>query len=339
MPGILVRRFYFTGVFSKQFHKGQLLDRLINTVFWGIISQVITLMLLYSSDFENRSQAYNISKILNGEANFLDTISFNILSSILIYLIVLIIVSIFIGYLAYWTVRILKLDIISKSIRFSNKWHYYFSGETLNKDGFTDHKKNVAITNIDITLQNFSNSKNKMIQGVLTQYHLDPKNDNLELLFLSHTRRFSNTTNQFEDIPGEIFVVPYSNVVDMNIRYIYEDESQDDKKYHYLGELISYSIIIFYVIIPWIFTIGSLNIFKIIGFYVFGLLFISSFLNLIKVLISNRLMNGKKINNKKISLLLLITLTLLSLIITLNMLNIKMLEFISANLNYLFVIS
>jgi hypothetical protein len=47
VPGIIFKRFYFQGAFSKQFNSGLFADRIITSLFWGILVQIIGL-LLYS---------------------------------------------------------------------------------------------------------------------------------------------------------------------------------------------------------------------------------------------------------------------------------------------------
>jgi len=50
VPGVIFKRFYFQGQFTKQFGDGLFADRLITSIFWGIFVQIIT-FLLYSCIF------------------------------------------------------------------------------------------------------------------------------------------------------------------------------------------------------------------------------------------------------------------------------------------------
>ncbi|TDE14421.1 hypothetical protein [Dyadobacter psychrotolerans] len=51
VPGVFAKRFYFSGVFAKRFGAGDFADRLITSIFWGFIVQVIT-YLVYSQYFD-----------------------------------------------------------------------------------------------------------------------------------------------------------------------------------------------------------------------------------------------------------------------------------------------
>ena len=45
-PGLIFRRFYYSGKFTKQFLKGEWSERIVTSIFWGIFSQLITLLFI-----------------------------------------------------------------------------------------------------------------------------------------------------------------------------------------------------------------------------------------------------------------------------------------------------
>ena len=49
VPGVIFKRFYFQGQFSKQFGAGLFADRLITSIFWGIIVQITTYLVFSKS--------------------------------------------------------------------------------------------------------------------------------------------------------------------------------------------------------------------------------------------------------------------------------------------------
>ena len=44
VPGIIFKRFYFQGAFSSQFNSGLFADRIITSLFWGILVQIISVL-------------------------------------------------------------------------------------------------------------------------------------------------------------------------------------------------------------------------------------------------------------------------------------------------------
>ncbi len=51
LPGTLFKRFYFQGFFAKQFGSGDFADRIITSVFWGMLIQMGTFWLFYVFGF------------------------------------------------------------------------------------------------------------------------------------------------------------------------------------------------------------------------------------------------------------------------------------------------
>lgn len=46
IPGVFFKRFYFQGPFSKQFGSGPFADRLLTSLFWGVVSQFLAYKIL-----------------------------------------------------------------------------------------------------------------------------------------------------------------------------------------------------------------------------------------------------------------------------------------------------
>lgn len=263
-PGLVFRRFYYASQFAKQFTKGEWSERIVISIFWGIIAQLITLLFFsYFPWVDSFFRQKDISKI--DIKNFFTFLSQNreYIVLFLAYIIFSVIISGLIGYLGYKLIRSLKLDIRSSIWRYSNVWHYYFSDELRPKG-------KLLFTWVDLVIRAEDNGiKNKMVQGALIDYTTDSSTGDLEYLFLEKSRRYSDTSKDFKTIPGDIFVVPFKNVLDMNIRLEYKPE-QNVLKNDWYSKLFTILVLlglILYFILPWRLAKEGLSIWSIICSY------------------------------------------------------------------------
>ncbi|MDB5009192.1 MAG: hypothetical protein JWP45_3585 [Mucilaginibacter sp.] len=265
-PGIVFKRFYYQGQFSKQFGTGLFADRLITSIFWGVFVQLIT-FLVYS-------RALNFTFIgieadvegyyKNLAENKLPLISYKTLIYILGYQILLVIMALILGTIVHKTIRFLKIDVHSSIFRFTNHWNYYFRGEILSTAEFKSLKIGKWIsTQVDILIDD-GTEKNKMVSGYLTQYTLSHKTGDLETIYLTSATRFSQTQNKFITIPGDCLIVQFGKVVDMNIRYNQVKSTLDKRKIissvvFIFGFVVLISIFVF----PWYLNINVVS--KVLG--------------------------------------------------------------------------
>lgn len=232
VPGVIFKRFYFQGQFTKQFGAGLFADRLITSIFWGIFVQIITFLFYsrifgftYTSIKQVIDKAYiEISK------NLLPDFTYVQLSHILGYLVFLLFMSGALGTFLHSLIRVFKIDVFFKVLRFSNEWNYYFKGEILSTSEFKGGKKGkVLSTNIDLLIED-GTEKNKMVSGYLTQYTLSSKTGELETIYLTNAKRYSKSENKFKEIPGDCFIVPFNKVIDMNLIYNTIKVASNEKK-------------------------------------------------------------------------------------------------------------
>lgn len=263
-PGLVFRLFYYASQFAKQFTKGEWSERIAISIFWGIVAQLITL--LFFSYFPWVDSLFNKKDILNIDVKNLFTfLSKNreYIVLFLAYIIFSVIISGLIGYLGYKLIRSLKLDLRSPIWRYSNVWHYYFSGEL-------KPKGKLLFTWVDLVIRTEDNgNKNKMVQGALVDYTTDSSTGDLEYIFLEKSRRYSETSKDFKTIPGDVFVIPFKNVLDMNIRLEYKSEQNTlkDDWYSKLFTILVLLGLILYLILPWRLAMEELSIWNIIISY------------------------------------------------------------------------
>lgn len=284
-PGLVFRRLYYWGSFSKQFVKGEWAERIVTSIFWGIISQILSIIIfsyipwvqnfLPESFFINESEItnFNLKYLINNKKYF---------TLILSYILFSIIISGLIGYTLHKIIRILRLDIVFPVFRYSNHWHYLFKGE-LSKFNISIPKAKVDFAWVDLTIKSEENEKTKLIQGVLCDYSIDATTGNLEYLYLQEARRYSNTINNFKNIPSDIFTVPFSNILDMNIRYKYKtsDPRKWEKQCDLIINILIIPIIIGFFIIPWFFAKSHIGIGRLIISYILAFFLVISILGIL----------------------------------------------------------
>ncbi|MDN3550721.1 hypothetical protein [Mucilaginibacter aquaedulcis] len=223
-PGVVFKRFYFQGQFAKQFGVGLFADRLITSIFWGIIVQIITFL------FYSRSFGFTFTGIkgkintiyTNIASNKMPDITYQHLTYILGYLACLIFVAFFLGSFFHFLIRILKIDVKVPVFRFSNHWNYYFRGEIVSMREFKSLNKGKWLsTMVDVVIEDGS-EKNKMVSGFLTQHTISQKTGDLETIYLTGAKRYSQSSGQFKEVPGDCLVIPFEKVVDLNLRYTFQ---------------------------------------------------------------------------------------------------------------------
>ena len=266
-PGLIVRRFYFIGNFSKQFFKGEWSERLVTSIFWGLFTQLISLLLFSYTSWAIKNDSNEvIETIFKGQLpNELITDS-NSIIFLLDYIIFSLILSAVFGYLAHKVVRMLEFDIRNSAFRYSNNWHYYFKGEILKTEDFSKYKNlKILFTWVDVVIDT-KDGKNKMIQGVLSQYTINNKTGDLEYLYIDEAERWSNSSKSFKPVNSHIFVVPFKNVIDFNIRYNYT--LKINKLLTNIKKIFTsiFTVIILGIIFiaPWYLAKAEISIFRII---------------------------------------------------------------------------
>ncbi len=148
----------------------------------------------------------------------------------------------------------MELDVRFPAFRFLNHWHYYFRGEILKTSDFRNNSLNkVSSTEVDLMLKD-NDGKSNLFSGLLSQYTLNGKSD-LENIYLTGTSRFSQTTNVMKLIPGDIFIIPFSTVQNMNIRYNYQVR-QPRQLFRYFALAFSGLVLIASVAYPWLLEVG-----------------------------------------------------------------------------------
>lgn len=273
LPGLIYRRLFFYGEFSKQFSTGiNLITLLALSSIPGIILSVISFFIYsYYVSSIDLAKVVDLLKDLNNpdfkiqDKNLkLNTIFSN---DILPYIFFLYLTSLLSGILSGRLIRLLRLDIRYKLFRFKNIWFYLFNGQysSFKKSKHLKQKnKKHLFTKADILID--TNSKTNLYSGIVIDYEISNEDSSvLTKLILQKAERYSirDGVKKNVEIPGTLLVVDCNSMKNINLTYIYEDTKNIlQSKFPNYIELLN-AIIILLMIPIFIFKSESIDF----GFY------------------------------------------------------------------------
>ncbi len=328
-PGILFRKFYFRGDFTRQFDQGNLLERFIWTLLFSILSLILCFFFIDFMGF-----CFNVK--------FLDSISYKTVKEIFdslssnklpeeeifgksavefLYLILAIyILSSVLGFVLYNLIRILNLDKKFSIFTFSNYWHYLTTANERN-GVFKSRSKYFTLADILISGKN----GDELISGTLYKYHIN--NDNkLECIVLTQAYKYKKiekadaaealtsiaknegiyeihkeTSTHYifkRFISGNLLTIFNENIQNINLTYVRQINNSNNliifKKYLYwIINVLYYLSILIIFFIPWIDLahVDLNSIPKKIVFLVFTYMFLTSWVGYINQLLGVRTSN------------------------------------------------
>jgi hypothetical protein len=235
-PGLIIRRLFYYGEFSKQFSGGFTLIKLIAIASIPGLINLVGVFFFYDNfishiDLESIINTY---KDLNNpdhhvELNKSKPVSETIKESLLPFFSLIYTSSLLIGLMAGRLIRIARIDTKFKLLRFKNYWFYVFSGE-LTKFKKLKHlkesNKKHLFTVADILVD--SDGKSNLYSGIVVDYELNESNCQLlNKVVLQNAERFRQVqeTKERVKIPGNLFVVDCSKMRNINLTYIFEEST------------------------------------------------------------------------------------------------------------------
>lgn len=229
-PGFLARNAYNSSKLSiKDTNRN-----IVNDLTWSIIPS-LTLHILFISIIQNFSTYYidfeQLGNLILGVTiSNKAEIAFKQLGyfkyAIFFYNLILFIFSFIIGYGCRELIRHWEIDRKIRYFRFSNKWHYIFSGECLDFPDVPDTYQEITDKIINILCK--VNGKSILYSGEFFNYYIDSKGD-LEAVHLrSPIRRYlekdSAEDQDYYVIPSRYLVIPNSEIININFRYFALEE-------------------------------------------------------------------------------------------------------------------
>ncbi|WP_425077297.1 hypothetical protein [Psychroserpens sp. S379A] len=225
IPGILFRRFFFYGEFSKQFNTK---DPVLHSIFLGIIPGIVVQLISFI--------IYNLS--LGFDSSFLDVFTIfrditsdgsngtqeatknfinNHIITFFLYSIFVFALASFLGWISSRIIRVRKWDKKFKLFRFKNQWYYIFSGEVLNMKKFQEahlvsfknnkgKEQDTLMTYADILVSvSDQNDRKELYTGYVVDYDL--KSDDisqLDKIYLIDTHRYKKKDKVYDDKGKEV---------------------------------------------------------------------------------------------------------------------------------------
>lgn len=270
-PGLIYRRLYYYGEFSKEFKSNfNLFSLLAVSTIPGIINLII-IYFLYDTFFENidLGEIINTFKNINNEdyrfkKSDTTPIKELINSKALPFVGFLYLSSFILGAVSGRLVRLTRLDTSFKLLRFKNYWFYIFNGHHTNfkkmKHLRLANKKHL-FTKADILID--SNSKTHLYSGIVVDYELSDNNCNsLNKIMLQNAKRYSHKEGNTIsiEIPGNLLIVDCSSMKNINLTYAYEEAKSILKtKLPTIIEII-FGLIILLLIPTFIFKLNFVNL-------------------------------------------------------------------------------
>lgn len=270
-PGLIFRRLYFYGEFSKQFNSNHsLISLLAISSLPGVIISLIS-FILYTHNFKHIDLALIVDylkdinnptfKIHNNTTIELNKTLTNEVSPYIIFQYLIASIS---GILCGRLIRISRLDTKFKILQFKNIWFYIFNGQYSNfkKNKHLKQKnKKHLFTKADVLID--TNSKTYLYSGIVIDYEISDSNCSaLTKVILKNAERYTIRNNEKVkvEIPGTLLVVDCSTMKNINLTYIYEDsESILKTKVPYIIE-VSLGLFIIFLIPFYIFKSDMIEI-------------------------------------------------------------------------------
>ena len=237
-PGLIIRRLYFFGEFSKQFGYD---DPLLKSVAYALVPGLINVIfafLLYNSLFGG----FDLGKVFDAYKDMSDgahrylndpgfSVDEHVRTQVLPFLALLYMQACIIGALAGQVVRWSGMDIKFKLFRYKNQWFYLFTGNHRRlkkyKPYFADANRFLFLK-ADVLVE--VGGTTKLYSGTLVDYELDPANcRELSKVVLKDGHRY--TKNEVgnigpKSIPGNMLVVECSKLVNINLTHVYESDQE-----------------------------------------------------------------------------------------------------------------
>lgn len=253
-PGVLFRKFYFSGQFGNQFEQGNLLERFLWSLFLSFVClsgvSLLFFLLGYLWDL-HPLENINFKKISSifhslSENKFPESFSNESdFTSFLLLIFIIYFISASLGSITHNIVRAFSFDRFP-IFKFKNNWHYL--SQAYKENGVTRKIGDVYATFVDVLVKN--NTKDELYRGILNNFILD-KDDKLENIILSNAYKFvsvekteidkinsidksiENNENIFtlhrdylhkkvykKSIDGNLLVLSKENVININFTYI-----------------------------------------------------------------------------------------------------------------------
>ncbi|WP_185213765.1 hypothetical protein [Sphingobacterium mizutaii] len=238
VPGVIFKKFFYQNNPQKAPGVGNFADRIITSILFGVFFQLLTVLLYTLAlnqiyDFEFNDYYKRINNIHQSlVTDSLPKITLNQITFLFVELLLSLLISSICGLIGFNLIRKFKLDVIFPVLRFDSEWKYLFRDDKRIFD--EDSPQNYRAfdsAQVDLLVKD-STGGSYLYSGILFNYKTN-KDGSLENISLLETKRYKKTketdSTEIKNIPGHIVIVPYSNVLNMNITYMYRNKKSTNR--------------------------------------------------------------------------------------------------------------
>ncbi|WP_407484024.1 hypothetical protein [Elizabethkingia meningoseptica] len=258
-PGVLFRKFYYRGAFTKQFSQGNLFERFIITLFLSVVSLltcisiILLLRYVFGIRFLNSVSYETIRVVFNTlKDNQLPEkkVFGNIYKDFTVLLLLIYFLSTVLGAISHGIILLFKIDVLSNVFRFNDKWYYHITGKTY--DNLKGKKYLYTFANVLTE----DGDKKVMYSGYLKDYCIDD-NNNLSSVFLTNTHRYDYTglentePSRAKYIIGNMMWISGSKILNINFTHVAKEKELEKFK----KNVYDISTVIFYLLSSFTITI------------------------------------------------------------------------------------
>jgi len=230
LPGIIFRSSYLSSSFSRKVFDRKPIDDVFFAVLPAVFFHFIGIILINSRDNGICEVKVNVEFLMQLSTSSVKG-DFNPIANfpleIFLYNFAVILVSFLSGHLIREIIRYCKLDRSTRMFRFTNKWHYVFSGELLDFPNIPDQSNDVDIIMLDV-LSDVS-GKSVIYSGQYLDHSLTMDGDLENIIIKFPSKKEFESTKDFIEIPSRFFLIPYKTIKNLNIRYFSIEETTDDE--------------------------------------------------------------------------------------------------------------
>ena len=239
LPGLVFRVAYLNVRYSGKSFRSTIVDETLLALAPALILQIIGFEVVENIIHRSVSLSTIYQLIISsGTFSHFDILE-NSLGSFLLYNILLGISAYSLGVGARKFVQRYKLHYTYPVLRFQNDWYHVLKGTILNQPGNPEEVQEIDYVWIDLMLE--SKEGTFIYSGILKDFFLS-KEEGLDRIYLTNVRRrkmsddltveATEETNNEEStetlaevdkryyyMPGDFFVVPYSQIKNLNVIY------------------------------------------------------------------------------------------------------------------------